>query len=123
MNTDGNIRQDSDLRTAKHFLTNISNRRAERFYYADGAPKYSVIQIDSILVMNVIERLVARVETLEANQNVVKTKPQLEVRKRRFSVFPTSKWWVKRKAASSGIVVNYIPWWGRPIEHMYNLFH
>lgn len=115
------VRQDEDLRAAKQFLTNISNRRAERYYYPDGSAKYSVIQIDSIQVMDVLERLVTRVETLEENQ-VIKLKPKVEVTKRRLSFLPSRKWWVKRKVTSNGVAINYIPWWGRPIEGVANLF-
>ena len=122
MNAVSNIRQDEELRAAKHFLTNISNRRAERYYYPDGGAKYSVIQIDSIQVMDVLDRLVTRIETLETEHLTPKVKPMLEVRKRRLAWIPGKKWWVKRKVTASGIAVNYIPWWGRPIEGFANLF-
>lgn len=108
----GNIRQDQDVRDTKLFLTNISNRRSERYYYPDGAARFSVMQMDSMQAMDVIERLIERIEHLESYQS--KKEIQAEVRKVKRSLF------TRQKTLESGIKVNYTPWYLRPFAALFS---
>lgn len=108
----GNLRQNEDVRSAKHFLTNISNRHSERYYYPDGMPRYSIIQMDSIQAMDVIERLIEHVENLEASQ--VKKEVGGEVRKTKRPFF------TRQKTLANGMRVTYVPWWMRPIAVLFS---
>ena len=93
MNTAASIRQDPDYREAKYILTNISNRHTERYYYPSGNVKFSIMQVDTIHVMDVLERLVDRVDYLERQQPTVETSPiGIEVRKRGGR---KPDWWVR----------------------------
>lgn len=107
----GNLRQDEDVRSAKHFLTNISNRHSDRYYYPDGAPRYSIMQVDSIQVMDVIERLIERVEYLDG---LPKKQITAEVRKVRRPLF------TRQKILSTGETVNVTPWWLRPFTFLFS---
>lgn len=107
----GNLRQDEDVRSAKHFLTNISNRHSERHYYPDGMPRYSIVQVDSIQAMDVIERLIERVEYLEG---LPKKQITAEVRKVRRPFF------TRQKTLETGVKVNYVPWILRPLIALFS---
>lgn len=107
----GNLRQDEDVRSAKHFLTNISNRHSERHYYPDGMPRYSIVQVDSIQAMDVIERLIERVEYLEG---VPKKQITAEVRKVRRPLF------TRQKTTATGETINVNPWWLRPFAALFS---
>lgn len=101
-----NIRQNEDIRQVKNFLTNISNKHNERYYYTDGHVRYSVIQIDSLLALDVIDRLIQKIETLEAiaPAPVIKS----EVRKTRRPLF------IRSKTLANGNVITNVAWWAKP---------
>lgn len=107
----GNLRQNEDVRTAKQFLTNVSNRHSERYYYPDGMSRYSVIQMDSIQTMDVLERLIERVEYLEGLTN---KEVHCEVRKVKRPLF------TRQKTLPSGLKVTYVPWWLRPFALLFS---
>lgn len=79
-----NLRQNEDIKQAKSLLTNISNRHNERYFYNDGHPRFSVIQLDSLLCLDVLERLIQRIETLEEQQ--MQKDIRYEVRKTRIPI-------------------------------------
>ena len=108
----GNLRQNEAVRAAKQFLTNISNRRSERYYYPDGMPRYSIMQVDSIQAMDVIEHLIERVEYLEGSQ--AKKEITVEVRKVKRPFYS------RQKTLENGLQVTYVPWWMRPLALLFS---
>lgn len=108
----GNLRQHEDVRSVKHFLTNISNRRSERYYYPDGMPRYSIMQVDSIQAMDVIERLIEHVEQLESS--LPKKEINVEVRKVRRPFF------TRQKTTATGVKVNFAHWILRPLAALFS---
>lgn len=103
----GNYRQNDEVRAAKTFLTNISYRRYERYYYNDGSPRFSIIQIDAIHTLDVIERLIERIENLElqVQSQDEKNKP---ICKSKLPFF------MKKKTLANGTIVNTVAWWAKP---------
>lgn len=108
----GNLRQNQDVQDTKLFLTNISNRRSERYYYADGAARFSVMEIDSIQAMDVLERLIERIEHLESHQP--KKEVNAEVRKVKRSFL------TRQKTLENGVKVTYVPWFLRPFAALFS---
>lgn len=122
MNEVTNMRLDNDVRRAKTILTQLSNRNSELYYYNSGHARYTDIQSDTIIVMDVIEKLIAHIEMLEKKPPVVRPQAVFEVRKQK-SLKLSKHWWVKRKTDNNGGEYYYLPFWAKPINAIYNLVH